>query len=184
MIRGSAKHRGYDRAADNGSDDDGGTGLGVLAKSPNTEGEDRREANGLEEEDEVEAGEARVLACTNRRCLEDDYPCEEAQEDPARLGELHEECPEEAACGETALRACEEVCTLGGGGVTTGFGYVVYEIAGDGDCFVGSVSRIFSGCGDGMKWGRDYLGSRRSRIERQRPTKGDIDSSMVHSLSL
>lgn len=145
MICGSAKHRGYDRAADNGSNDDGGTGLGVLAKSPNTEGEDCREANGLEEEDEVEAGEARVLACTNRRGLEDDYPCEEAQEDPARLGELHEECPEEAACGETALRAREEVCTLRGSGVTTSFGYVVYEIASDGDCFLGSVSRLFSG---------------------------------------
>lgn len=143
MIRGSAKHRRYNRASDNGADDDGGTGLGVLAKPPNTEGEDGREANGLEEEDEVEAGETRVLTCTDRSGLEDDYAGEEAQENPARLGELHEERPKEAACGEAALRAREEVSALGGRGVATGFGYVVYEVAGDGDCFVRFVSKMF-----------------------------------------
>jgi len=136
VIRGGAKHRGYNRAADDGANDDGGTGLGVLAKSPNTEGEDCGETNGLEKEDEVEAGETRVLARTDRSGLEDDNAGEEAQEDPARLGELHDECPEEAACGETALRAREEVCALGSRGMAAGFGYVVYEVASDGDCFV------------------------------------------------
>lgn len=106
QIGHGARQRRYDGAAQDSRDDETGAALGVAAETAHAEGHDGREADGLEEQGDVEHGHACVLALGDGGPDEDDTHGQEDAEDDAGLDEVHHAHADETADGEGALGAC------------------------------------------------------------------------------
>lgn len=125
---GAAKDTGHDKP---------GPALGVAAQAAHAERHDGREADGLEEQGDVEHRDARVLAVGDGGRDEDDTGRQEDAEYDAGLDEVHQAHAHETADGEGALGAGQELRAEGGVGVVAGFGRVVDEVTGEGKCVSG-----------------------------------------------
>lgn len=125
---GAAKDTGHDEP---------GPALGVTAQTAHAEGHDGREADGLEEEGDVEHRDTHVLAVGDGGRDEYHTGRQEDAEDDAGLDEVHEAHAHETADGEGALGAGQELRAEGGVGVVAGFGRVVDEVTGRDTCVSG-----------------------------------------------
>lgn len=105
QVRHGARQRRDDGAAKDARDDEPGAALGVAAQPAHAERHDGREADGLEEEGDVEHGHARVLALGDGGPDEYDTHGQEDAEDDAGLDEVHKSDAHETADGEGALGA-------------------------------------------------------------------------------
>lgn len=105
QVRHGARQRRDDGAAKDTRHDEPGAALGVAAQPAHAQRHDGREADGLEEEGDVEHRHARVLALGDRRPDKDDTHGEEDAEDDAGLDEVHKSNAHETADGEGALGA-------------------------------------------------------------------------------
>lgn len=83
------------------------------AQAADAEGNDGGEADRLEKERDHEHGEAGVADDVDGGGIEGDDAREVGEEDPARLDEAHQHGAREAADGEAALGAGEEVGACG-----------------------------------------------------------------------
>lgn len=132
-----ARQRRDDSAAKDTGHDEPGTPLGVAAEAAHAEGHDGREADGLEEEGDVEHRDTHVLAVGDGGRDEDDTGRQEDAEDDAGLDEVHQAHAHETADGEGTLGAGQELRAEGGVGVVAGFGRVVDEVTGGDACVSG-----------------------------------------------
>lgn len=117
QVSHGARQRRDDGAAKDARDDEPGAALGVAPQPPHAEGHDGREADGLEEEGDVEHGHARVLALGDGGPDKDDAGRKEDAEDDAGLDKVHEGDAGETAYREGALGAGEELRAEGRVGV-------------------------------------------------------------------
>lgn len=106
QVSHGARQRRNDGAAQDSRDDETGAALGVAAETAHAEGHDGWEADGLEEEGNVEHRHARILALGDGGPDEDDTHGQEDAEDDAGLDEVHHAHADETADGEGALGAC------------------------------------------------------------------------------
>lgn len=130
QVRHGARQRRHDGAAKDASHDEPGPALGVAAQPSHAQGHDGREADGLEEEGDVEHGHARVLALGDGGPDKDDTHGQEDAKDDAGLDKVHEAHADKTPHGEGALGAGQELRAEGGVGVCAGLGYVVDEVTG------------------------------------------------------
>lgn len=128
QVSHGARQRRDDGAAKDTRHDEPGAALGVAAQPAHAEGHDGREADGLEEEGDVEHRHARVLALGDGGPDEDDTHGQEDAEDDSGLDEVHKSNAHETADGEGALGTGEELRAEGGIGVGAGLGHVVDEV--------------------------------------------------------
>lgn len=128
-IRHRARQRRDDGAAKHTSHDETRAALGVAAEPAHAQGHDGREADGLEEEGDVEHGDARVLPLGDGGPDKDDTGGEKDAKDDAGLDKVHQAHADETTHGEGALGAGEELRAQGRVGVAAGLGRVVDEVA-------------------------------------------------------
>lgn len=131
-VRGDARERRDDGAADDAADDPPGAPLGVAAEPAHAEGHNGREADGLEEEHDVEHRHARDAPLRDGRRGKDDAHGQEDEEDPARPHVLHDKDAAEPPDREGGLCAGEILGAHSGLVSRAVFCHVVDEIASSG----------------------------------------------------
>lgn len=133
VVGGDAGERGHGGAAHDAGDEPAGAALGVAAEAAHAEGDDGREADGLEEERHVQHRHAGPAALRDGRADEDDAQRQEGQEHPPRAHVPHHEDADEPARGEPALRARQQLRPERVVGQRLRVAHVVDEVRGDGD---------------------------------------------------
>ena len=128
QIRRRAQQRRHTGSPTHASNDETAAALRVLAQSAHAQRHDGGEADGLEEQGQVQHGHAGVVALRDAGRDEDDAHAEVHEEDPAGSDAFHDCYAGEAAESEGALGAGEEFGAQGAVGVRAGFGDVVDEL--------------------------------------------------------
>ncbi|KAK8215286.1 hypothetical protein M8818_001907 [Zalaria obscura] len=108
-VRRRAQQRRHAGSATDTTNDDAGPALRVLAEPAHAQRDDGREADGLEEERNVQHAHARVPALGDGGRDEDDAHAQVEQKDPSRPNKLHQADAREAAECEGALSPGEEL---------------------------------------------------------------------------
>ncbi|KAI6764717.1 hypothetical protein HG531_012604 [Fusarium graminearum] len=141
----SSRQRRNTSTANNTSNDETTTSLCVSSKTSHAQRHDRRETDGLEEENDVETSNTGVAVVDNGWTDEDNAHCQEHQKHLSGLDELHEKGSEESTNCEGCLRAGKELCAYGFGRVGAQLDGVVDEETRNGDLSA-CIAELSKGC--------------------------------------